>query len=262
MIADLSGRVALVTGAAAGIGRAIAEVLAAQGAAVAVTDLDEPGARAVAAGLPRAVALRLDVTAPGDAEAAVAAATASLGPLDVLVCNAGVPADPSREVDTEEDWDRTFAVNVKGTVRTCEATLPGMLERGRGRIVTVASIAGHAARGTVGAYSASKAALLRYTKGLAATVAGRGITVNAVCPGAVWTPFQERDMAGVRERDASLADVPLQEIFLRRYAPVIPTARPQDPEEIGAAVAFLASDEARSITGQCLHVDGGAVIRD
>lgn len=265
MLADLTGRAALITGAGRGIGRGIAEVLARQQAAVAVTDVDEAAAHAVADDIGKAaIAVPLDVTDAASVIAAFAVVTEALSRIDILVNNAGVSADPDRAstADREEDWDRTFAVNVKGTVRCCEAALPAMTARGYGRIVNLASMAGHAARRTGGAYAASKAAVLRYTKGLSAVTAAHGVTVNAVCPGAVWTRFQERDMANLGRSDPRFAGLDAETVFRRRYADLIPTGRPQTPEEIGSAVAFLASDEARSITGQCLHIDGGAILRD
>jgi NAD(P)-dependent dehydrogenase (short-subunit alcohol dehydrogenase family) len=269
VLADLTGRTALVTGAGCGIGRGIALTLAVQRARVAVTDLDEASAGAVAAAVAgergdHALALPLDVTDAASVTAAVDEVTRAWGRLDILVSNAGVPADPNRgtDEDCELDWDRTFAVNVKGAVRCCRAVLPSMIERQYGKIVTIASMAGHAQRRTTGAYAASKAALLRYTKGLAATVAAHNINVNAICPGAVWTPFQERDMAAVRTRDPALSGVELSELFRRRYAGVVPLGRPQTPEDVGRLAAFLVSDDAWNITGQCVHVDGGAVLRD
>jgi NAD(P)-dependent dehydrogenase (short-subunit alcohol dehydrogenase family) len=265
VFADLTGRAALITGAGRGIGRGIAEVLARQQAAVAVTDEDETAAHDVADRIGKAaIAVHLDVTDPVSVIAAFAAATEEWGRIDILVNNAGISTAPDRgsTVDSEEDWDRTFDVNVKGTVRCCEVALPAMTARGHGRIINLASMAGHAARGTGGAYAASKAAVLRYTKGLAAAAAAHGVTVNAVCPGAVWTRFQERDMANLQRSDPRLTGLEPEAVFRRRYGEVIPTGRPQTPEEIGSAVAFLACDEARSITGQCLHVDGGAILRD
>ena len=266
MLGDLTDRRALVTGAGAGIGAGIARVLAAQGALVAVTDREHKWADEVATEIDpdRAVAVQLDVTDPASVREAERAVQRRWGGIDILVNNAGVPADPERPhgADREVDWERTFAVNVRGTVRCCEAWLPQMRQRRYGKIVNIASIAAHAQRRTGGAYATSKAAVLRYTKGLAMQVAADRVNVNAVCPGAVWTDFQRRDMAATRHRASAPDDLSLEAFFEDHYAPIIPLGRPQTPEEVGKAVAFLVSDDACSITGQCLHVDGGAVVTD
>lgn len=265
MLADLTGRRALVTGAGAGIGRVIARTLAAQHAEVAVTDVDGGAARTIADEIGgKALALRLDVTDPVSVQAAVAELLDRWGAIEILVNNVGVTADPLREVpgDREEDWDRTFAINVKGTVRCCEAVIPAMRERRYGKIVNIASMAGHAARRTGGAYAASKAAVLRYTKGLAVRLAPDNINVNAVCPGALWTRFAQMDMAATQRHDPALAGMDPEEVFRRLYTPVIPLGRPQEPEDVAKMVAFLASDDTRNVTGQDIHVDGGAILRD
>jgi NAD(P)-dependent dehydrogenase (short-subunit alcohol dehydrogenase family) len=266
MLGDLTDRRALVTGAGAGIGAAIARVLAAQGALVAVTDRERKWADEVAAEIDpdRAVAVHLDVTDPASVREVVRAIQERWGGIDILVNNAGVSADPERPHgdDREVDWDRTFAVNVRGTVRCCEACLPQMQQRRYGKIVNIASIAAHAQRRTGGAYATSKAAVLRYTKGLAMQVAADQVNVNAVCPGAVWTDFQRRDMAATRDRASAPDDLSVEAFFEAHYAPIIPLGRPQTPQDVGKAVAFLVSDDADSITGQCLHVDGGAVVTD
>jgi NAD(P)-dependent dehydrogenase (short-subunit alcohol dehydrogenase family) len=266
MLGDLTDRRALVTGAGSGIGAGIARILAAQGALVAVTDRESKWADEVAAEIPpgRAIAVGLDVTDLASVRDAVTGIQSRWGGVDILVNNAGVAADPERADgdDDELDWDRTFAVNVRGTVRCCEAWLPGMRERRYGKIVNVASMAGHAQRRTNSAYATSKAAVLRYTKGLAMQLAADQINVNAVCPGAVWTEFQRRDMAATRRQVGAPDDESLEDFFEAYYAPVIPLGRRQTPQDIGKAVAFLASDDADSITGQCLHVDGGAILHD
>jgi NAD(P)-dependent dehydrogenase (short-subunit alcohol dehydrogenase family) len=258
VIADLTGRIALVTGAGSGIGAAIATVLAGQGATVAVTDLNLDWARTTAARLgPEHLALRLDVTDPVSVAGAFSDAVGRWGRLDILVNNAGVPADPARQTewDRDEDWDRTLAINLRGTVRCCEAAIPAMRQQRYGKIVTIASMAAHAARGTVGAYAASKAAVLRYTKGLAMALAPAGINVNAVCPGAVWTRFHAGGPPATARAN------PRDEME-RHYSAMTPLGRTQAAEDIAKAVAFLASGDARNITGQCLHVDGGAILRD
>jgi NAD(P)-dependent dehydrogenase (short-subunit alcohol dehydrogenase family) len=265
VLADLTGKTALVTGGGRGIGRGIAVVLTDQGARVAVTDRKLEWAEATAAELgDHAIALELDVTDQASVDTAATAVLARWDKLDILVNNAGVPADPHRPAgrDREEDWDRTFAVNVKGVVRCCEAFVPSMRQRGYGKIINIGSMAAHAARRTAGPYAASKAALLRYTKGLAVSLAPDRINVNAICPGAVWTPFQQADTAALQRHTPELATLDPYEAFQRAYRDIIPLGRPQTPEDIGKVAAFLGSDDARNITGQCIHVDGGAILRD
>lgn len=265
MLGDLTGKTALVTGAGSGIGRGIAAVLAAQGASVAVTDLNEAWAKGVADEIGvKTLALRLDVTDRASVERAVQSVIAEWGKLDILVNNAGVAAAPNRQSDEdrEEDWDTTFNINVKGVVHCCNAAIPHMRERQYGKIINIASMAGHAARRSGGAYAVSKAAVLRYTKGLAFNLAPFNINVNAICPGAVWTRFQEAGALASQRRDPSLAGKSPEQIFRERYEPIIPMKRVQTPEDIGKAIAFLVSDDACNITGQCLHVDGGVILRD
>lgn len=265
MLGDLSGKMALVTGAGSGIGRGIAISLAAQGASVAVTDLKEEWARGTADDIsgPPTLALELDVTDKASTDATVQRVISEWGQLDILVNNAGIPsASVVGGEESEEDWDRTFAVNVKGTVHCCNAAIPHMKDRRYGKIINIASMAGHSSRRVPGAYGASKAAVLRHTKGLADSLAAHNINVNAICPGAIWTRFQKEGAEASRSRDPSLADTPLEQIFLDRYESVIPLGRPQTPEDIGKMAAFLASEDARNVTGQCIHVDGGVILRD
>jgi len=267
MLADLTGKKALVTGAGMGIGRGIAHVLAQQGADVAVTDLDPDLAARVASEIEgsRALALELDVTSGGSVKRAFEEAFSRWGHLDILVNNAGVSSAGGTlpgTGDREEDWDVTFEVNVKGMVRCCEAVIPHMKERQYGKIVNIASMAGHSARRMGGAYGVSKAAVLRYTKGLAVELGPYNINVNAICPGAVWTRFHQEGWRLRQQQDPELAKKDTYQAFLEHYERMFPLRRPQTPEDIGKAVAFLASDDARNITGQSLNVDSGAIITD
>lgn len=259
MICDLTGRTAFVTGGGSGIGAGIARVLAGQGATVVVADIDVAAAEAVAKGLGGdAMALRVDVASSSEVADSVGRAEARLGAVDILVNNAGVNAWD----DDETVWRRMFEINVMGVVRCCDALVPGMKERGYGKIVNIASMAGHAGRRWGGAYATGKAAVLRYTKGLAYELASSEINVNAICPGAVWTPLQEGGSRRAQVDDVGLEGKDPYEIFLERYEDVIPMGRPQTVEDVGKAAAFLVSDDAANITGQCLHVDGGAILRD
>lgn len=265
-LGDLSGRTALVTGGGAGLGRAIAKVLADQGARVLVTDLSGAAASETAAIIGGAAAsVALDVRSNPSVQGAFEWVGSNWGQLDILVNNAGVvTAMPGNEgaPDTDRDWDVILDINLRGTVRCSEHAAELMKARRSGKIISIASMAGHAARRVGGAYGVSKAAVLRYTRGLAVELGPYGINVNAVCPGAVWTPLQERGTARRQARDPALSGRDPHEVFVAVYAPITLLGRPQDADDVGKAVAFLASDDARNITGQCLHVDGGAILRD
>ncbi len=263
MLADLAGRVAFITGGAQGIGRGIALAMAEQGANISVADIDMAAAAGVVKEIEalgcRAIAVETDVTNDSIVEAAVNRTTEALGPIEILVNNAGMPYFGD---DAIEEWEKLFAVNVFGVVRCTNAILPSMRERRYGKIINIGSMAGHAGRGMGGAYSASKATVLRYTKGLAGDVAADNINVNAICPGAVWTKLQHRLGDMVSPDNSERLEHEAYTKFLKRYEDVIPMGRPQTVEDIGKLAAFLASDDARNITGQCHHVDGGAFLRD
>ncbi len=264
MIADLSGKTALVTGAASGIGKGIATVLAEQGAAVAVTDIDGDKASETAHGLPGSghMGLVVDVTDKKTIESSLKKVEADWGKLDILVNNAGVASAPNKQSaeDREEDWDVTYLINVKGVVNCCEVITAHMCERRFGKIINIASIAGYGARRMPGAYGASKAAVIRYTQGLAISMGPHNINVNGICPGGVWTQFQEAGSLFAQSQDPSLSNIEPVKIFHDKYEQQMPLGRVQTPEDIGKMAAFLASEDARNITGQCINVDSGAVI--
>ncbi|MEE9276665.1 MAG: SDR family NAD(P)-dependent oxidoreductase [bacterium] len=266
----LEGRTGLVTGAGGGIGRGIARCLAEEGVSLALADLDLAAAEAAAEEITalggRAIALRCDVGEEADCREAVAEARARLGGLDVLVNNAGVIGGPDFKLGlpltdiTEADWDDTYRVNVKGVFLMCRAALPHLQEQGWGRIVNISSRAGREGRETLPHYSASKAAVIIFTQALAREAAPHGVTVNAVCPGLIWSAMWE-ELAGLyRAKMPHLSQMSPREVF-DHFVARTPLGREQTPEDVGRAVAFLASEDARTITGQALLVDSGAVMR-
>jgi 2-hydroxycyclohexanecarboxyl-CoA dehydrogenase len=242
----MAQRVAMVTGGARGIGRAIAQALAADGRAVAVGDLleDEAGETAEAIG-GRALAVPLDVTNSDSVAAAVERTQDALGPIDVLVNNAGWDeARPFLETD-EPFWDKVIEINFKGGLRVTRAVLPGMVERGWGRLVNVGSDAGRVGSSLESVYSGAKGGVIAFTKTIAREVARSGVTANVVCPGPTRTAFLDRIAGEGGER--------LVESLTR----AVPMRRLGEPDDVAAAVAFLASDGAGYITGQTLSVSGG-----
>jgi NAD(P)-dependent dehydrogenase (short-subunit alcohol dehydrogenase family) len=246
-------RGALVTGAGTGIGRAIALRLARDGWGVAVNDVEPGRAAAVAAEVAaagtRGVAVVADVGDRAEARRLVADAIGALGAVDVLVNNAGVCRLGALADFPEADWRATFRVNVDGVFFCCQAVLPHMLARGRGSIINLASWSGKAGAAYFGPYCASKFAVIGLTQSLAKEVAGRGIRVNAVCPGIV---------AGTEMR----ARVDVESRALGRPTSTervdwIPLGRLAEPDDVAGVVAFLVSDDARYMTGQALNVTGG-----
>jgi NAD(P)-dependent dehydrogenase (short-subunit alcohol dehydrogenase family) len=244
-MASLDGRVALVTGGASGIGAGIARVLAAAGARVAVGDLDAEGA-AAAAGL----GVRLDVTDRDSVDEAVTRVEQELGPVDVLVNNAGVSSvTPFVEI-SDADWDRLMAVNLRGVLVVSQRVLPSMLERRSGRIINISSMAGKEGLPNLAHYCATKFGVIGLTQALAKEVAGHNVTVNAVCPGVVRTPlWDDPDRGILRQLDG--------ERGWAQFLAGIPLGRPQSADDIGYACAYLASGAAANITGEALNVSGG-----
>jgi NAD(P)-dependent dehydrogenase (short-subunit alcohol dehydrogenase family) len=251
--ARLSGRVALVTGAGNGIGRAIATALAADGALVAVTDVDLDAARDTAAELPNAVALQLDVTSYDSAHAAVLAAEQQLGPVAILANNAGVSTMAPLWELTERDWDFNFDVNAKGVFIVTQAVIPGMMTRKNGSIVNTASMAGKKGVPLLTHYAASKWACIGFTKSCAVELGPYGIRVNCVCPGYVATSMQEREL--IWESGARGMSI---EGVMAEYVTKTPLGRMQTPEDVARVVAYLASDESEFLTGAAIDITGGA----
>ncbi len=244
-------RVALVTGAGGGIGRAVALELAAADQAVAVADIREGDAAGAAAAIRDAGGTAVDVAMDVTDQASVVAGTRlveqRLGPIDVAVNNAGWDElRPFIETD-EAFWSRVIEINFKGCLRVTHAVLPGMVERGFGRIVNVASDAGRVGSSLESVYSGAKGGVIAFTKTIARETARSGVTANTVCPGPTRTPLLE-GMAGEGEKGAKLIDALTRAVPMRRLG---------EPEDVAAAVAFFASERAGFITGQTLSVSGG-----
>ena len=243
---DLGGKVALVTGASRGIGRATATVLAGCGAAVIVNYRGQAEAAAevvaqIEAAGGRATAVQADVSDAGDVERLVKTTTETYGSLDILVNNAGIARDNLLLRMKDDEWDSVIDTNLRGTYLLTKAVLRPMMRARRGRIITITSVVGLLGNAGQSNYAAAKAGLIGFTKSVAREMASRGITANAVAPG-----FVETDItAGLSDsvRETALAAIPLG-----RWA---------QPEEVANVVAFLSSDAAAYITGQTLAVDGG-----
>jgi 2-hydroxycyclohexanecarboxyl-CoA dehydrogenase len=246
---DRVGRVAFVTGAGRGIGRAIALRLAEHGDAVAIGDIRSDDARETATAIEeiggRAVALALDVTESGSVESAVEEALGLLGPVEILVNNAGWDEmHPFLETD-EPFWDRVIEVNFKGCLRMTRAALPGMVERKWGRIVNIGSDAGRVGSSFESVYSGAKGGVIAFTKTIAREYARSGVTANTVCPGPTDTAMLAEVAAGQGEK------------IIEAMKRAVPMKRLATPEDVATAVAFFASDEADYVTGQTLSVSGG-----
>jgi 2-hydroxycyclohexanecarboxyl-CoA dehydrogenase len=248
----MSNRVALVTGGGQGIGQAISAVLGSNGFQVAVADLNAETAQATARSISdaggTALAIPADITDSASVRAAVKTVASELGPVEVVVNNAGWD-DFMSFVDTTEDfWDRILDINFKGALRVIHAVVPGMTERGWGRVINIGSDAGRVGSSLEAVYSGAKGGIIAFTKTLAREVALKGVTANTVCPGPTDTPAL-RKFADASGQDA--------ERVISGMTRAVPMRRLAQPADIAAAVAFFASEDAGYITGQTLSVSGG-----
>jgi NAD(P)-dependent dehydrogenase (short-subunit alcohol dehydrogenase family) len=252
----LDGRVALVTGGASGIGAAIAAAFAAEGARVAVADLDAAGAARVAQSLGRgALGAAIDVAREASVQDAVAAVRKGLGAVDILVNSAGIIRKAWVAEMTEATWDQVLDINLKGTFLCAKAVLPDMIAKKRGRILNIASIAGKVGEPTASAYSASKFGVIGFTRSLALEVARHDILVNAICPGPIATPLGEQGW-----RDGAVVEgVDLGRIMTRVNGRS-PLGRLGTVEQVAKMAVFIASDDCDFTTGSAFNVDGGIIM--
>jgi len=253
----LDGRVALVTGGASGIGRAIARELATRGARVAVVDLDSDAAEAVARELPGALALACDVSDTEACEAVARRVAEVLGSVDILVNDAGLQHVSPIETFPIERWRYLVDVMLVAPFVLTRAVLPGMRARGWGRIINVGSIHSLVASPNKSAYVAAKHGLLGLTRATALEAGPHGITVNAICPSFARTPLVERQIAELAETEGLAPEDVIERVMLEPAA----VRRLVEPEEVGRYAAFLCSDDAASITGSAQVIDGGWTAR-
>jgi 3-oxoacyl-[acyl-carrier protein] reductase len=241
----LTGKVALVTGAAQGIGRAISLLLARNGADIVVSDINlekvEETAKEISAIGPKAMAVKVDVSNLSDVERMVEGILEKLAKIDILVNNAGITRDKLILRMTEEDWDAVLSVNLKGTFNCTKAVIRHMAKQRSGKIVNIASVVGEMGNAGQANYSASKAGVIGLTKTIAREYAQRGINVNAIAPGYIETPMTEA----------------LPEKAKEELKKLIPMERLGKPEDVAEAALFLVSEESSYITGQVLNVNGG-----
>jgi NAD(P)-dependent dehydrogenase (short-subunit alcohol dehydrogenase family) len=258
----IQGKISVVTGGGKGIGEAIALRLASEGAKVVLADLDSEAAKKAADAIQaqggNALAVPCNTTNPDQVDALMEKTGETYGAVDILVNNVGGGTGIDLVVRSKvEDWDKTVEMNLKTAYLCCRAAAKVMIPRKRGRIINMSSISGKQGEPLLGSYCAAKFGVIGFTQTLARELARYDITVNAVCPGYVFTPGWEKLAQALKDSQPALADKSLLEIFEARVRSVTPLRRPQEASEIAGLVAYLASYEARSITGQAISIDGG-----
>jgi len=265
----LKDKVAIVTGGAQGLGEGIVNCLAKEGAHIAIIDINGKNARKVAGEVQslgrKALAIEADVTDNNKVVKAVQETLDFFGKLDILVNNAGgypsgyLEADPGmRIVDrTEEEWDGNYKLNLKTAILMCQAVIPHMVKQKSGKIINIASVGAQLPANLLVCYTTTKAGVVYYTKALARDLAPDNINVNCVLPGVIYTPLWERLATVYIKQRPKAKEMTPHEYFVNSVVPRVPMGREQTPEDIGHAVVFFASDEAKNITGQDLAVDGG-----
>ncbi len=260
----LADKVAVVTGGGAGIGRAIVLAMAREGADVLIADIRPDLAEAVTKEVRtlgrKAAMQQTDVTQEAQVVRMIEEGIRQFGRLDILVNNAGVTPTLGLPFtrQTEADWDKVFNVNVKSVFFSCKAIASHFRERRYGKIVNIASIAGPMSSQTMPSYSVSKMGVVTFTKIVAKDLAASNVNVNAICPGLLWTDMWRGIGEVIRATNPAYASLTPRQMFDKRVEEWIPLKREQTPEDVGAVAVFLASEEARNITGQALMVDGGA----
>jgi 3-oxoacyl-[acyl-carrier protein] reductase len=242
---DLKGKTAIITGAAQGIGKVIALSLAKCGADIAVSDINEDSLNAAVKEIEalgrKAISVKMDVSSLKDCEDMVKKTVAAFGKVDILINNAGITRDTVLLRMKEEQWDQVIQVNLKGTFNCTKAVIRSMFKQKSGKIINISSVTGAMGNAGQANYSASKAAVMGFTKSIAREYAHCGITVNAVAPGFIKTAMT--DAIPEKDRDAMISIIPAKRLGL--------------PEDVADTVCFLASDMANYITGQVIHINGG-----
>jgi NAD(P)-dependent dehydrogenase (short-subunit alcohol dehydrogenase family) len=262
----LADTVVLVTGGGAGIGRAIVLAMAREGADLVIADIQRNPAEAVALevralGRPATV-LSADVSREDQVQQMIADGIRQCGRIDVLVNNAGIVPGLGLPFtrQAEADWDTVFTVNLKSVFFACKAIAPHFVARRCGKILNISSIAAPLSSQTMPSYSVAKMGVITFTKIAAKDLAAYGVNVNAICPGLLYTDMWKKIGDVIRETNPAYAGMEPRQMFERRVQEWVPMKREQTPEDIGQAAVFLASEQARNITGQVLMVDGGIVM--
>ncbi len=267
----LEGKVAIVTGGGQGLGQGIARCLAEEGADVAIVDINRDTARKVADEVKalgrKSLAIEADLTDNKGVKQAVRDVISTFGKIDILVNNVGgmgktllARTSPEFTDQEEAEWDENYKLNLKTHILMSQAVAPYFIKQKSGKIVNIASQAGKMPGSGSMAYSVAKAADIHFTRSLATVLAEHNINVNCICPGVIYTPLWEKIAAQSIRRLPEAKGMTTREHFLKFAVPLVPLKREQTPEDIGRAVVFLVSEDARNITGQSLNVDGGRVM--